>query len=91
MQVLLDTGVLLRLFERQDSHYGDVQAALKLLWSRGDEPVIAAQNAVEFWNVSTRPSTARGGFGQSVEKTQARLTAIERVCRILPETPATFT
>ncbi|MSR58665.1 MAG: PIN domain-containing protein [Planctomycetaceae bacterium] len=90
MLVLIDTGVLLRLFERLDPNYGDVQAALKRLWSHGDEPVIAAQNAVEFWNVSTRPATARGGFGQSLAKTRARLAAIERICRVLPESPSTF-
>ncbi|HEY3968790.1 MAG TPA: PIN domain-containing protein [Planctomycetaceae bacterium] len=91
MRVLLDTGVLLRLFERLDPNYTDIQAALKLLWTRGDEPVIAAQNAVEFWNVSTRPTTARGGYGQPVVKTRARLVAIERICRVLPDTPSTFT
>jgi len=90
MLVLLDTGVLLRLFERLDPSYANIQAAVKLLWTRGDEPVIAAQNAVEFWNVSTRPTTARGGYGQPVAKTRARLLAIERICRVLPETPSTY-
>jgi predicted nucleic acid-binding protein len=90
MPVLLDTGVLLRLFERQDPNYNDVQAAIRVLWTRGDELVIAPQNAVEFWNVSTRPTTARGGFGQSAARTRTRLGAIERICRVLPETPSTF-
>ena len=90
MLVLLDTGILLRIFERLDPNYSDLQALLKLLWTRGDELVITSQNAVEYWNVSTRPSTARGGFGQSVPKTRARLAAIERICRVLPETPAIF-
>ncbi len=90
MPVLLDTGILLRLFERLDPNYSDLQAVLKLLWTRGDELVITPQNAVEFWNVSTRPATARGGYGQSIAKTRARLMAIERICRVLPETPATF-
>ena len=83
-------GILLRLFERLDPNYSDVQAVLKLLWTRGDELAIMPQNAVEFWNVSTRPATARGGFGQSMLKTRARLVAIERICRVLPETPAIF-
>ena len=90
MLVLLDTGVLLRLFERLDPNYKTVQAAVKFLWARGDEPVIAAQNAVEFWNVSTRPASARGGYGQTVAKTRSRLAAIERICRVLPDTAATF-
>jgi predicted nucleic acid-binding protein len=90
MLVLIDTGVLLRLFERLDPNYRDIQAALRLLWTCGDTPVIAAQNAIEFWNVSTRPSTARGGYGQSIPKTRARLAAIERICRVLPESPHAF-
>jgi predicted nucleic acid-binding protein len=90
MPVLLDTGVLLRIFERLDPHYSDVRAVLKLLWARGDELVITPQNGVEFWNVSTRPVTARGGFGHSLAKTRARLMAIERICRVLPETSAIF-
>ena len=90
MLVLLDTGILLRLFERLDPHHRDIQTAVKLLWNRGDVPAIVPQNAVEFWNVSTRPSTARGGYGQSVSNTLSRLNAIERICRVLPETPPIF-
>ena len=90
MPVLLDTGVLLRMFERLDPNYSDVRAVLKLLWARNVELVMTPQNAVEFWNVSARPVTARGGFGHSPAKTRARLLAIERICRVLPETSATY-
>src|SRR5437899_1015392 len=90
MQVLVDTGILLRLFDRLDPNYGEIQAALRLLWTRGDMPVITPQNAAEFWNVSTRPAAARGGYGQSISKTQARLAAIERICRVLDEAPSAF-
>lgn len=90
MLVLLDTGILLRLFDRLDPHYSEIRASIRLLRANGDEAVIAPQNAVEFWNVSTRPTSARGGFGQSVAKTRARLMAIERISRVLPETSATF-
>ena len=90
MLVLLDTNVLLRLFDRSDPNYGMVQTALKVLWAQRHQPVIVPQNVIEFWNVSTRPTSARGGFGQSVAKTRSRLAAIERLCRLLPETPATF-
>jgi predicted nucleic acid-binding protein len=90
MRVLLDTGVLLRLFERSDPNYSDIRAALKLLWSRNEELLIAPQNAVEYWNVSTRPTSARGGFGHSIAKTHPRLAAIQRICRVLPESEAIF-
>jgi len=90
MRVLLDTGILVRLFERFDPNYSDIRAVLRLLWSRYDELVITPQNAVEYWNVSTRPASARGGFGQSIVKTRARLAAIQRMCRVVPETDAVF-
>ena len=90
MRVLLDTGILLRVFERSDPNYRDIRAVLKLLWSRDDELVTTPQNAVEYWNVSTRPASARGGFGQSIAKTRARLSAIARMCRVLPESEAIF-
>ena len=85
-----DTGILLRLFERLDPNYSDLQAVLKSLWTRGEELVVTPQNAAEFWNVSTRPAAAHGGFGQSVVKTRTRLMAIERICRVLPETLPVF-
>lgn len=90
MRVLLDTGILLRLFDRSDPNYSDICAARKRLWSRGDEPVITPQNGVEYWNASTRPASARGGYAQSIAKTRGRLAAIQRVCRVLPETDAIF-
>lgn len=90
MPVLLYTGVLLRLFDGRDPNYSNVRAAIRRIWARRDVPVITPQNCREFWNVSTRPSTARGGFGQTVATTQRRLAGIERICRVLPETPATY-
>jgi hypothetical protein len=52
--------------------------------------VTAPQNIAEFWNVCTRPATARGGFGLSLEETQRQLRLIERLLRILPESPASY-
>jgi hypothetical protein len=42
MLVLLDTGVLLRLFGRLDPNYGEIQAALKLVCT------IITLNAADF-------------------------------------------
>jgi predicted nucleic acid-binding protein len=41
----------------------------------------------EFWNVCTRPTTARGGLGLSVEATEMRL---ERHFPVLPDSPSVY-
>lgn len=43
------------------------------------------QNVAEFINVSTRPTSARGGYGLPVKIVQARVAFIERLCRRLVE------
>jgi predicted nucleic acid-binding protein len=44
----------------------------------------------EFWNVCTRPATARGGYGLSIAETNRRLTIIEAVFAVLSEPPAAY-
>jgi predicted nucleic acid-binding protein len=63
MLILADSGVLLRLLERADPLHATIRAAVRTLVARGDELVTATQNMAEFWNVCTRPATARGGLG----------------------------
>ena len=90
MVVVVDTGILLRLLEATDPHHGVIRRAFRALRGRGDVLVITAQNAAEFWNVCTRPSTARGGFGLSVADTDRRLRVIERLFHVLPDTPVAY-
>lgn len=66
MDVLVDTGVLLRLIITSDPGHFEARRAIKLLRARGDKLVTLTQNAAEFWNVCTRPTSARGGLGLSV-------------------------
>jgi predicted nucleic acid-binding protein len=87
---LLDTNILLRLFDATDAENPVIRAALRLLLSRGYSLVTSPQNIAEFWNVSTRPSTARGGYGQSLSATLRRVEFIERKGGILPESPAAY-
>jgi hypothetical protein len=47
--------------------------------ARVDELVMATQNLAEFWNVCTRPATARGGLGLSIAETDRRLSVLEPV------------
>ncbi len=90
MLVLLDSGILLRLVNRSDPEHVTIRAALRLLKQRGDSLVVAPQNIAEFWNVCTRPASARGGYGLSVAETAQRLRLIERLFQVLPETPAAY-
>ena len=85
MLYLVDTGILLRLFNRADPNCLLIRKALWELRKQGHRFVISSQNVAEFWNVSTRPSEARGGFGLSVEDTERRLRVVERICFVMAE------
>ncbi|HEY1861794.1 MAG TPA: hypothetical protein VGG61_15645 [Gemmataceae bacterium] len=63
MDVLADSGILLRLLEPTDPLYVTIDQAVRVLHARGDRIVIAPQNVAEFWNVCTRPVAARAGTG----------------------------
>jgi len=90
MQYLVDTGVWLRLFDRGDPAHTTIRDALRSLRSGGHVLVACPQNIAEFWNVSTRPSSARGGYGKSVATTELRVQFIERHARLLDESPAAY-
>ena len=90
MDILADTGILLRFMEPNDPLCLLVQDAVKVLRGRGDRIVFALQNAAEFWNVSTRPVTARGGMGLSIAETDRRLTVIETTFPTLHDLKLTF-
>lgn len=78
MDILADTGILLRFMEPSDPSRSMIVRAVSIIRSRSDRLIIAPQNAAEFWNVCTRPKTSRGGMGLSVKETDNRLIQIER-------------
>ena len=90
MLVLADTGILLRLLDRTDPMHADARSAVRVLRQRGDACVTSPQNAAEFWNVCTRPATARGGLGLDVAATDRRLRIIERLIPVFPDAPAAY-
>src|SRR5882724_2487828 len=90
MLILADTGILLRLLEPADPQHTAVRDALRILRQRGHRRVTAPQNASEFWNVCTRPVTARGGFGLSVPEADRRLRIVERLFQVLPDSLAVY-
>jgi predicted nucleic acid-binding protein len=85
-----DTGILLRLLDRADPHHQAIRQALRVLRARGEELVTSPQNIAEFWNVCTRPASARGGYGLSVSETGRRVRIMERIFQVLPGSPAAF-
>jgi len=90
MIYLLDTGILLRILYRNDALHVPVRKALAVLKAQGHTLVTATQNCAEFWNVSTRPLTARGGHGLSVQETDRRLRLLERSIPPLDDDPAAY-
>src|SRR5689334_25290452 len=83
MNYLIDANVLLRLIHTSDPYYTIAFSALRKLRRRGETLVIFPQTLFEFWNVCTRPATARGGFGLSVTDTDLRMRRLERRYRLL--------
>ena len=63
MEVLVDTGVLLRAFDNSSLEQRPILRAFRLLRLQGHSIVTTHQNIAEFWNVATRPVSARSGFG----------------------------
>jgi predicted nucleic acid-binding protein len=84
MEVLVDSGVLLRALDRSSSDRRSILRALRLLRDQGHSFVTTHQNIAEFWNVATRPASARGGFGLSPIEAERRLATIEGLGRLLP-------
>lgn len=87
---LADTNILLRFLLRSDPAYPAIRQAVRILKTRREQLVTTPQNVAEFWNVCTRPTTARGGLGLSIEATERRVRLLERHFRVLPDSPAIY-
>jgi predicted nucleic acid-binding protein len=90
MLILVDSGILLRLTNRADPQHAAIRQAVRTLTARGDELAIAVQNSAEFWNVSTRPATARGGLGVPIAEADRRLRVLERLFPVLADLPTAY-
>jgi predicted nucleic acid-binding protein len=89
MPYLIDTNILLRLAQRTAPERPVVLQALRELKQRNEDLCYTTQVLVDFWNVCTRPVTARGGLGLTIEATDRKARLIELRFRLLPENLAT--
>jgi predicted nucleic acid-binding protein len=90
MRYLLDTGILLRMVHRFDAHHQQTRDAVRLLRQRGHSLLTTMQNIAEFWNVCTRPASARGGLGLTITMAAHRLRILERAFPVLVETEDSY-
>jgi predicted nucleic acid-binding protein len=90
MRYLLDTGIILRLLNREAELHTEIRRAIRTLKEQNHECVTTLQNLCEFWNVCTRPQAARGGLGLTFDEAHRRLRTIERIVSILPDSPDTI-
>jgi predicted nucleic acid-binding protein len=89
MTYLVDTGVLLRAFDREAAEHKTILQAIRALLDSGEELAVTVQNLAEFWNVSTRPKN-KNGVELPVETVTRRLRVIERLSIILTESSGSF-
>ena len=85
---LLDSNILLRGVDRTDPQFTLTLRAVGMLVGGGNALHFTMQGLTEFWNVCTRPATARGGLGLPIAETERRVRVIERVGVFLPDTAA---
>ncbi|MCG6135399.1 MAG: type II toxin-antitoxin system VapC family toxin [Nostoc sp. LLA-1] len=82
---MADTNILLRFISPSDPNHILVRDAIYSLLNSKETVCYTSQIMGEFWNVCTRPTTARSGFGLSIEETDQRAQVIERYCYFLPD------
>ena len=90
MFYLADSNIFLRLADRNSPQNQVTLRAIGKLRFYNNAIRYTPQVRAEFWNVGTRPATARGGFGFSVEQTERRAQIIQKHFRILPDNLPTF-
>ncbi|MGE0822579.1 MAG: type II toxin-antitoxin system VapC family toxin [Candidatus Binatia bacterium] len=89
MAYLIDTNIFLRAAKRNDPARQVTLDALQKLRENKETLCYTTQVLVEFWNVCTRPTTARGGLGLSCQATERKIRIIEKWFHLLPESLAT--
>ncbi len=90
MATALDANVLLRLSQKKHPLYLVSKQAVQKLKDDNETLRILPQNITEFWNVLTRPESARGGFGLTPSQADRRTRRFERFFTLLPDDPRVY-
>ena len=90
MRYLLDTGILVRVPHRSDPQHQIIREALRRIAGSRHTFVTSTQNIAEFWSLCTRPASARGGFGLSIDQTAHRLRILERLIDVVKEPESAY-
>jgi len=90
MKYLLDSNILLRMLFIADPQSPIVHQAIRKLRRQGVKFYILPQNLTEFWNVATRPTTARGGYGKTPQEARKLVTRLLRRIELIDEPPQTI-
>jgi predicted nucleic acid-binding protein len=88
--VLLDSDVLVHLLTAGDPLQATARNALRVLRRQQFRFATTAQNVAEFWNVCTRPPSARNGLGFEPADVAKRLTTINRMAEVLTENQTSY-
>jgi predicted nucleic acid-binding protein len=84
---LLDTNILLRLYQPSSPESSFIRNAVTRLQRANAVLSYLPQNLVEFWNVSTRP-IAQNDYGLSTTETETAARAIEKAFALPPDVEA---
>ena len=87
---LFDSNVFIRLASQNDIQRPAALSALQKLRAKKEIICYTPQILSEFWNVCTRPASARGGLGLSVAQTERKARVMEKHFRLLPDSLQTF-
>ena len=90
MPFIFDSNIYLRLAQKASPQRQIVLEAVRKLRANNEVIYYTPQVLAEFWNVCTRPETARGGLELSIEQTERKVNLLEKHFRLLPDNLTTF-
>lgn len=81
---LFDTNIFLRLAEKNSTERPIILNAIRKIRANNKTICFTPQILAEFWNVCSRPTAARGGFGLSLVQTERKVNVIQNISRFYP-------